>query len=152
MKINLIVIGQLKSGPEHDLIQKYSKRLHWKLNIKQLASKKNVSGSELKAIEADLIRTHLAWGAPLIVLDERGQNLTSEQFAMGLQKFQLSGISELNICIGGAEGLDPGIRGQADWLISFGALTWPHMLVRVMVLEQLYRAQQILAGHPYHKS
>lgn len=151
MKINLIVIGQLKDGPEHDLIQKYSKRLHWKLNIKQLVSKKSLSGSELKIAEADLIRANLAPGTPLIALDERGQNLTSEQFAKGIQKFQLRGISELNICIGGADGLDKSIRDQAEWLISFGALTWPHMLVRVMVLEQLYRAQQILAGHPYHK-
>lgn len=151
MKINLIVIGQLKNGPEHDLIQKYQKRLHWKLNIKQLASQKNVKGTELKAVEAELIRAHLVLGAPLIALDERGQNLTSSQFAQGLQKFQVKGISELNICIGGAEGLDSRLRDQADWLISFGALTWPHMLVRVMVLEQLYRAQQILAGHPYHK-
>jgi 23S rRNA (pseudouridine1915-N3)-methyltransferase len=114
MKINLIVIGQLKNGPEHDLIQKYQKRLHWKLNIKQLASKKNVKGTELKAVEAELIRAHLVLGAPLITLDERGQNLTSSQFAQGLQKFQVKGISELNICIGGAEGLDSRLRDQAD--------------------------------------
>lgn len=152
MKINLIVIGQLKEGPEHDLIQKYSKRLHWKINIKQLVSKRSLRGSELKSAEADLIRTSLASGAPLIALDERGQNLTSEQLAKEIQKFQLRGCSELNICIGGAGGLDQSIRDQAERLISFGALTWPHMLVRVMVLEQLYRAQQILAGHPYHKA
>ncbi|WP_032112095.1 23S rRNA (pseudouridine(1915)-N(3))-methyltransferase RlmH [Candidatus Paracaedibacter symbiosus] len=151
MKINLVVMGQLKDGPEHDLIQKYVKRLHWKLAIKQLVCKKNMTGAELKAAEAELIRGALISGAPLLALDERGQNLTSDQFATTIQKFQLRGTSEFNICIGGAEGLHQNIRDQADLLISFGALTWPHMLVRVMVLEQLYRAQQILAGHPYHK-
>ena len=152
MKINLIVIGLLKDGPEHDLIQKYSKRLQWKLNIKQLVIKKNLSSAELKTAEADLIRTALIPGAPLVALDERGQNLTSEQFARKIQKFEVNGVSDLNFCIGGAQGLDETIRMQAEWLISFGALTWPHMLVRGMLLEQLYRAQQILAGHPYHKA
>lgn len=152
LKINLIVIGLLKDGPEHDLVQKYSKRLHWKLIIKQLVVKKNLNGAELKLAEADLIRTALIPGAPLVALDERGQNLTSNQFAKKIQKFEVNGVSDLNFCIGGAEGLDESIRLQAEWLISFGGLTWPHMLVRGMLVEQLYRAQQILAGHPYHKA
>ncbi len=152
MKINLIVIGLLKDGPEHDLIQKYSKRLQWKLNIKQLVVKKNLSSAELKTAEAELIRAALIPGAPVVALDERGQNLTSEQFARKIQKFEVNGVSDLNFCIGGAQGLDETLRMQTEWLISFGALTWPHMLVRGMLLEQLYRAQQILAGHPYHKA
>ena len=152
MKINLIVIGLLKDGPEHDLIQKYSKRLHWKLTIKQLVVKKNLNGAELKEAEAELIQAALIPGAPLIALDERGQNITSEQFARKIQKFEVNSVSDLNFCIGGAQGLDETMRLQAEWVISFGALTWPHMLVRGMLLEQLYRAQQILAGHPYHKA
>lgn len=152
LKINLIALGLLKEGPEHDLLQKYSKRLHWKLSLKQLVVKKNLSGAELKSAEAELIRGALAPNAPLVVLDERGPALTSDQFAQRLHKFQLIGISELNFCIGGAEGLDESIRQQAAWQVSFGSLTWPHMLVRAMLVEQLYRAQQILAGHPYHKA
>lgn len=152
MKINLIVIGLLKDGPEYDLIQKYSKRLHWKLAIKQLVIKKNLNGDALKVAEAELIRTALVPGVPLVALDERGANLTSEEFAKRIQRFEVQGVSELNFCIGGAEGLDESIRMQAEWLVGFGALTWPHMLVRGMLVEQLYRAQQILAGHPYHKA
>lgn len=152
MKINLIALGLLKEGPEHDLLQKYTKRLQWKLTFKQLVVKKNLTGEELKAAEANLIRGALVANMPLIALDECGPSITSHQFAQKIQKFQLAGISELNFCIGGADGLAESIREQATWQLSFGALTWPHMLVRVMLVEQLYRAQQILAGHPYHKA
>lgn len=151
MKINLIVIGQLKEGPELDLINKYKKRLQWKLTIKELVVKKKLSGEELKVAEAELIKSALIPSVPLIALDERGEKLTSQQFAKEVQRLQVQGYSELNFCIGGAGGLDQSIRDRAAWLLSFGAMTWPHMLVRVMIVEQLYRGQQILAGHPYHK-
>lgn len=151
MKINLVVVGHLKEGPELDLIDKYKKRFQWKLTIKEVSVKKNIKGEELKAAEADLIKAALLPNTPLLVLDERGKNLTSPQLATEIQKLQVQGRSDLNICIGGAEGLDQRIRDKATLVLSFGRLTWPHMLVRAMIVEQLYRAQQILAGHPYHK-
>lgn len=151
MKIRIIAVGQLKDGPESDLLHKYIKRLQWKIDIQQVVVKKKLQGAELKQAEADLIFSCLPPHLPLIVLDERGKNLTSQQFADYLQKLPLMGHSEAAFCIGGAEGLCEKIRSRAQLIISFGSMTWPHMLIRTLLIEQLYRAQQIILGHPYHK-
>lgn len=151
MKISLVAVGHLKGGPEFDLIQTYRKRLRWSLDIHEVVSKKNLSGPLLKEAEADLIRPHLSSSGLIISLDERGKSLTSQDFAKVLQNHQTHGQGLVTFIIGGADGLCQTIRQQSHHLFSFGQLTWPHMLVRVMLLEQLYRAQQILSGHPYHR-
>lgn len=151
MKITIICIGILKSGPEYDLLKEYLKRFQWTVDILELPSKKGLQGITLKEFEAKQILSHLPAGAPLFALDERGTNLTSPDFAKLFGGLQNSGKSHLYFCIGGADGLHESVHKRAAKLLSFGQLTWPHMLVRVMLVEQLYRAQQILAGHPYHR-
>lgn len=90
-------------------------------------------------------------GARLIALDERGRQWTSREFAERLAAWRDAGAPALAFAIGGADGLGEAVTSGADWIMSLGAMTWPHLLARVMLLEQLYRAQQILAGHPYHR-
>ena len=103
------------------------------------------------AAEADLLRRALPSGARLCVLDERGSLMTSPDFADELAKRRDGGVQDMAFLIGGADGIDPGLRAEADMALSFGKMVWPHMLVRVMLTEQLYRAASILAGSPYHR-
>jgi 23S rRNA (pseudouridine1915-N3)-methyltransferase len=151
MKIRIICFGILRKSPELQLIQEYLKRSRWKIEVKEFPTRSDLSGDTLKSYEASQILASIPDGIPLIVLDERGSNPTSREFASIFQDFQNSGQSQVIICIGGADGLHPSLRTRANKIISFGKLTWPHMLVRVMLVEQLYRAQQILIGHPYHR-
>ncbi len=151
MKIKIVCVGTLKSGPEFNLVKEYLKRFHWQVDIIEIPIKKGFSGDALKAHEAKVILSHVPLNIPLIALDERGTSPASPEFAKIFSDFQLQGSSQIVICIGGADGLDDSIRKRANHLISFGKMTWPHMLVRVLLVEQLYRAQQILAGHPYHR-
>ncbi|WP_374381348.1 23S rRNA (pseudouridine(1915)-N(3))-methyltransferase RlmH [Dongia sp.] len=155
MKIRLIALGRAKAGPEKSLVETYVKRLPWPVEIVELEAKKGLAGAELMAAEADLIEKALqAKGAAsrvIIALDERGQNLASRDFAKRITALGNQGYSELTFIIGGADGLSPTIRDKAGLLLSFGAMTWPHMLVRVLLMEQIYRAQTIIAGHPYHR-
>lgn len=144
MNITIIAAGQAKSGPLFQIWSDYSKRLRWKLTLHEIDARKS-KNTEEKILEK------YKEGVPLIVMDERGKELSSVDFSKRLQKIQLQGQNEVQFIIGAAEGLSDDIRKKADYVISFGKQTWPHMLVRVMLLEQIYRAQQILAGHPYHK-
>lgn len=102
--------------------------------------------------EAALLRRALPAGARLCVLDERGRKLSSPDFAGKLAGWRDGGAQDLALVIGGADGIDPSLREEADFALSFGAMVWPHMLVRVMLAEQLYRAASILAGAPYHRA
>jgi 23S rRNA (pseudouridine1915-N3)-methyltransferase len=104
------------------------------------------------AAEADLLRRAVPKGAVIWVLDERGKVETSPAFARRLGGWRDAGRGDLALVIGGADGIDPGLRDAADHALSFGMMVWPHMLVRVMLAEQLYRAAAILAGSPYHRS
>ncbi|WP_010302752.1 23S rRNA (pseudouridine(1915)-N(3))-methyltransferase RlmH [Candidatus Odyssella thessalonicensis] len=151
MKIRLICIGTLKKSPELELINEYLKRCRWKIEIKELTTRSDLTGESLKQFEADQILGHLADSIPLIALDERGHNPSSRELAKTFQELQNTGHSQVTLCIGGADGLHQSVRDRAWQMISFGRLTWPHMLVRVMLMEQLYRVQQILSGHPYHR-
>ena len=119
--------------------------------IVELEEKRRLSLAELKAREAELILAALPAGARLIALDQRGAEWSSRDFAKRLRRWRDGGVADLAFAIGGAEGLGPAIMDRADGVLSLGAMTWPHLLCRCMLLEQLYRAQQILAGHPYHR-
>ena len=103
------------------------------------------------AAEAALLRAALPEGALVVCLDERGQQLSSPEFARRLGQWADQGRADLAFVIGGADGLDPALRDEADMLLSFGPMVWPHKLVRVMLAEQLYRAASIGAGLPYHR-
>jgi 23S rRNA (pseudouridine1915-N3)-methyltransferase len=119
--------------------------------IVDLEEKRRLPPAELKAREGELILAASPTGARLVALDQGGREWTSRDLAEQLRKWRDSGIADLAFAIGGAEGLGPAVTGRADAVLSLGAMTWPHLLARCMLLEQLYRAQQILAGHPYHR-
>jgi len=105
----------------------------------------------LKAREAELILAAVPPGAPLVALEEGGKNWSSREFAERLAGWRDRGVATLAFAIGGADGLGPAVIERANAIVSLGAMTWPHLMVRSLLLEQLYRAQQILAGHPYHR-
>jgi 23S rRNA (pseudouridine1915-N3)-methyltransferase len=147
---HIIAIGKNRDADLQRLIDEYIKRLSWKITFTELAAP-NVSDAERKSREADLLRAAIPPKAVRIFLDERGKNMGSGEFADKLQNYFTNQQSTLAFIIGGADGLDDPFRREADFVISFGALTWPHMMVRLMLVEQLYRASTILDGHPYHR-
>jgi 23S rRNA (pseudouridine1915-N3)-methyltransferase len=144
MKIQIIAVGLLKSGPEKALFDQYAKRLGYKLKVVEIDSrqdKKIPASAYLKALsEKDMV----------IILDEGGENLSSRSFAQKLETYIQSG-KQLSFIIGGAYGIPEEVKHVACSRISFGKLTWPHLLARVLLVEQLYRAQQITSNHPYHR-
>lgn len=150
MKIDIIAIGQLRKGPLFDTFQTYQKRIQWNVNLIECDSKIKDSSPRQKDEETKILK-HLNPQAFIFALDERGKSLPSSQFSQKIGHLQGDGRSHIQFVLGGADGLTSAVRERADFLLSFGAQTWPHMLARVMLLEQVYRAQQILAGHPYHR-
>jgi 23S rRNA (pseudouridine1915-N3)-methyltransferase len=150
MRVLILAAGKIKPGPERALYEHYAARLEPKPTLIEIEEKRPLGGAELKAREAALLRAKRPKNALLVALDERGTPLASPDFARKLGLWRDSG-RDLAFLIGGADGLDPGLRAEADFLWSLGPLTWPHLLVRGLVAEQLFRAQSILKGHPYHR-
>ena len=150
MKITLCAVGRVKKSPEHELIDKYRRRITWPLDIVEVEERRKLSAGELKRREGALIEHALPSGHVRIAMDEGGKSLSSRGFADKLGGWQDQGMN-IAFMIGGPDGLDSDLRNTANTVISFGAATWPHQLARVMLLEQLYRAQNILARHPYHR-
>ena len=154
MKVRIAAIGRLRPGAEADLIADYQTRFDrtgrslglGPLDLRDMEARKG--GMEA---EADLLRKASTGAGVLVALDERGKTLTSPEFAAQLGKWRDAGQPEVCFLIGGADGLSPALRDEADVKLSFGKMVWPHMLARVMLTEQLYRAASILAGSPYHR-
>ncbi|AWI84992.1 23S rRNA (pseudouridine(1915)-N(3))-methyltransferase RlmH [Alloyangia pacifica] len=155
MRVQLCVVGRLRSGPERDLIDDYLKRFDRTGRALGLGPVTVTEVEDRKgggmAAEAALLRKAIPSGARLCILDERGKLMSSPDFAQRLGEIRDGGTGDLAFVIGGADGLDPSLRAEADMALSFGQMVWPHMLVRVMLSEQLYRAASILAGSPYHR-
>lgn len=152
MKINIIAIGKFrKNCPNQELFLDYSKRLKWPLNLIQIDSKIVGSTDEIKQKEGELILKNLPENSKVILLDEKGENLTSREFAAKIAKFQNNSQSNLSFIIGGANGISDQIKKIANLSIAFGKMTFPHMMVRSMLIEQIYRANLIINNHPYHK-
>ena len=150
-KIDVVVVGKLKKGPWFDLCEDYVSRLRlWPTQIIQVESK-ITDPVKQQLEEQKLILEKIDSTSLLVVLDERGDGLRSLDFADTLKKFRDGGTDKITFLIGGASGFTEEVRNKADIMISFGQQTWPHIMVRVMLLEQIYRAQQILSGHPYHR-
>ncbi|RWR47245.1 23S rRNA (pseudouridine(1915)-N(3))-methyltransferase RlmH [Sinirhodobacter ferrireducens] len=155
MKVTVCAVGRLRKGPELDLISDYLERFSkagrsyglGPASVVEVEDKKNL-GMEAEAV---LLERAIPAGAVLVTLDERGDLVTSPEFAAKLAGWRDAG-RDLAFVIGGADGIAPALRAKADWSLSFGKMVWPHMLVRVMLAEQLYRAGQILAGTPYHRA
>lgn len=150
LRIDILAVGQLKQGPLHALCKDYQSKINWRLTIHETQSRhkapKAMQGDEHEKLERLIVS-----GSFVIAMDERGKEIQSRGFAQHFQNFQNTGTSHIQCIIGGADGLSDALRKRANLLLSFGRQTWPHMLARVMLLEQIYRAQQILAGHPYHR-
>lgn len=135
-----------------ELFEAYIKRTPFDVRLHELTLKKSLPPSALRAAEGELLLKTLADGFALTVLDERGDNPTSESFAGWLTGWRDDGRPGVAFAIGGADGHDPALLQRADKKLSLGRLTWPHLLVRVMLAEQIYRASTIAQGHPYHRS
>ena len=154
MKLHVCAVGRLRAGPERTLADDYYPRfertgrpLGWGPVAEHEVEDKRGGGM---AAEGELLAKAVPVGALMVTLDERGRVMSSPDFAAMLAGWR-DQAREVAFVIGGADGLDPGLRARAEASVSFGAMVWPHMLVRVMLAEQLYRAATILAGGPYHR-
>lgn len=155
MRLRIIAIGRLRNGPEKDLIEDYIARFNrtgrplglGPVEFSELEDKKGGG----KAAEGALLSKAIPSGAAVIALDEHGTLQTSPDFSQNLARIRDQAPSELIFVIGGANGLAPEVLARADAKLSFGKMVWPHMLARVMLTEQLYRAASILSGGPYHR-
>ncbi|MGB0410808.1 MAG: 23S rRNA (pseudouridine(1915)-N(3))-methyltransferase RlmH [Pikeienuella sp.] len=155
MRVQIIAVGRLKNGPESAMIDDYLKRFDQTGRALGLGPATVVEVEDKRkrgaAAEGALLRTAAPDGACLIALDERGKTMTSPKFADLIGDLRDQGRRDCAFLIGGADGHDPEMRASADRLLSFGSMVWPHMLARVMLAEQLYRAASILSGAPYHR-
>jgi 23S rRNA (pseudouridine1915-N3)-methyltransferase len=160
MRIMVHAVGRMKAGPERELAQRYFDRfgkagsavgLEFSGVVETPEGRASDAASR-KAEEAEKALVHAGSGTVLMLLDERGESLSSEAFAARIARYRDDGRKGALLCIGGPEGHDASLRAKAGLVLSFGAATWPHQLVRVMLAEQLYRAATILAGHPYHRA
>ena len=149
MRITIAAVGRLRNGPIRDLITDYTKRLPWELTIREIAEGRQPG--RRKEDEATALLASVADGVGIIALDERGKDLTSEDLAGWLSRRQDDGLRDWAIVIGGADGLGAAVLDRAELVLSLGRMTWPHMLARLLVVEQLYRAHTIQIGHPYHR-
>jgi 23S rRNA (pseudouridine1915-N3)-methyltransferase len=151
MPIAIIAAGRLKPGPLKELCDDYRRRLPFAIDIREVEERRPLAGAERKAREGELILAALPKGALIVALDERGRAYDSAAFAGQLAAWRERSGDNLAFVIGGADGLAPSVLEKAAQRLALGTLTWPHLLVRVMLLEQLYRAHTILTGHPYHR-
>ena len=151
MRITLVAVGRAKDGPARELYEDYAKRLRWPLELREVEERRPLPAAQLKEREGLLILAALPEGARLVALDEGGRGLDSRAFAERLGRWRDEGLRDLAFAVGGAEGLSRGVLDRAQLRLSLGPMTWPHLLVRPLIAEQLYRAQCILDGHPYHR-
>ena len=150
MRITIVAVGRQKAGPLKALEQFYAERIRWPLAIREVEERRKLPPAELKAREGELILGTVPKNAVLAALDARGKSLSSTDFARRFAGWR-DADAALVFAIGGADGLAEAVLDRAKLVLSLGAMTWPHLLARGMLLEQVYRAQQILAGHPYHR-
>jgi 23S rRNA (pseudouridine1915-N3)-methyltransferase len=146
----IIAVGRIKSGPHLDLQRFYAERLTSPLEIKEVEERRRLPAPARQTSEGELLLAALPERAVVVALDERGKGLSSADFARQMAKWQQAAPT-IAFLIGGADGHSAAVRTRADYLLALGAMTWPHLMVRAMLCEQLYRAQQILAAHPYHR-
>ncbi len=138
MQLHIIARGKIGRSPESELVDRYVKRITWPIKLTELPDR----GGTLPALEKQ---------TRIIMLDEKGAQFSSLQLAQLLEKWRDDGVRETRFLLGAADGFDEADRATADQLIAFGCATWPHLMARAMLAEQLYRATSILANHPYHR-
>lgn len=160
MRLLVIAVGRLKQGPERELAERYRKRfddlgrkLGFRgLDICEIPESRAREAAARMAEEAAAISAAIPESSVLVTLDERGENIDSSALARRLGQWRDQSVANTIFVIGGADGLSPELQAKQKFKLAFGAATWPHQMVRVMLLEQLYRAATILAGHPYHRA
>ena len=158
MRITIAAVGRMKAGPEREMVARYLDRATGGgkplaltgFDVIELTESRASSSASRKAEEAKNLRASLPDGV-VVALDERGKSIGSETFANQIGRWRDDGRPAASFVIGGADGLLPEFVSQADLVLSFSPLTWPHQLVRIMLAEQLYRTTTILSGHPYHR-
>jgi len=160
MKIGICAVGRMKAGPEKELADRYIERfsktgpplgLEYS-GLTEIAESRAANVDERRRDEAARLRAGFPVGAALVVLDERGKSISSESFADRFAGWRDGGQKHCALLIGGPDGHDESLRSEASLLLSFGSMTWPHQLARIMLAEQLYRVATILSGHPYHRA
>ncbi|MBL8833734.1 MAG: 23S rRNA (pseudouridine(1915)-N(3))-methyltransferase RlmH [Rhodospirillales bacterium] len=157
MRIYVVAAGRARGTPEDALFAEYAKRLKTApagigpLECREIETKSKTPASR-KAEEAEKLRAQIPDGALLVALDPRGKAQSTEDFARQLARWRDESTGAVAFAIGGADGLDESLVAEARFRLSLGAMTWPHLLARAMLSEQLWRAASILAGHPYHRA
>ena len=151
MRLKVAAVGHWKVGPERSLYEHFARRITFSLELKEVEEKKKLPPPALIRREGELLLAEAPKGAVVVALDERGKPFSSVAFAKRLGQWRDDGVRDLVFLIGGADGLDEMVRRKAALTISLGQMTWPHLMVRAMLAEQIYRAQAILSGHPYHR-
>jgi len=159
MQVRIIAVGRLKAGPERDLVERYLDRFQkagrnlgmTQVEIVEIPESRASSDTLRREQEGEAIRRALGKADSWFVLDERGRDQPSDRFAASFRDLLESSVGMIGFVIGGADGVAPDLRKDAAAALSFGKMTWPHQMVRIMLCEQLYRAVTILAGHPYHR-
>ncbi|MEO1019846.1 MAG: 23S rRNA (pseudouridine(1915)-N(3))-methyltransferase RlmH [Pseudomonadota bacterium] len=151
MRIEIVAIGRCRDSEVNNLVDRYAARCAWPITVKELQLHRRLSGDQLKKSEAELLRRETHNIDRIVALDEKGDNLSSRAFALCVGSWQDQGVRSVAFLIGGADGLDRGLCDHASLRLALGRMTWPHLLIRAMLAEQLYRASTILAGHPYHR-
>ncbi len=152
MRVWLVAAGRMKAGPMRSLMDEYGRRLPWPLAEREIEARGIPAGPTRVEREGQLLLASVPQRARIVALDVGGRARSSESFAAALSTWQESGIADCAFLIGGADGLAPSVLRRADERLSLGPMTWPHLLVRVMLAEQIYRAAAILADHPYHRA
>jgi 23S rRNA (pseudouridine1915-N3)-methyltransferase len=160
MRVIIAAVGRLKAGPERDLAERYLKRaaqvgrsVGWTgLEVVEIRESRADNVERRMLEESIAIANIIPDRAVIVLMDERGESMPSAAFAGRLQGWRTEGKPAVVFVIGGADGLAPALRDKSNLTMAFGAATWPHQIVRIMLLEQLYRAVTILSGHPYHRA
>ncbi|MET3599499.1 23S rRNA (pseudouridine(1915)-N(3))-methyltransferase RlmH [Martelella mangrovi] len=159
MQIGIFAVGRLKSGPEKELVARYLDRLKKTgkaqgidfTRVNEINESRAGNAATRKREEAQALEATLSPETVLVLLDENGKSFDSPGFSEKIATFRDQGKRAMIFAIGGADGLDPALVERADLTINFGAMTWPHQIVRILLAEQLYRAVTLMAGHPYHR-
>lgn len=152
MKLTILAIGRAKAGPEQTLCGDYLKRIPWSVDVRELEVRKAMPPAEKQKQESALLLDAVPRGAVVVALDEFGKQLASAELADRLGRWQDEGRRDVAFLIGGADGHADAVKQRADLTLAMGRMTWPHMLARVMLAEQLYRGWSILNKHPYHRA
>ncbi len=151
MRISIVAIGKFKQDPLKKLFEEYRKRLTFPFDLIEVPAYPNLAKAQRQQRETDALIKAIPKDSDLVLLDERGDNMTTREFLDFFLELETKGTRYVSFVIGGADGLDPDFSKKGHTKIAFGRFTWPHLLTRLLLIEQIYRVQQLKAGHPYHR-